>query len=390
MAKKSVAAPPAATPAAPKSTKRAIPTLPCALVYFWQFALDAWGNCKKHLSRFSEESPRFTEKFVDGEIALINETKALPNNRTRVALTSEVLLALRGAAQSVSDMAARLEKAINYSYNIPAVAAVQRISAGLDTYADITAADWAGVSAFIETANEYLAANLAPLEKSGVVHKDFAERFGSVGTAFDSIWNQVKDKRQTAKDGTEAVAKGIARIKAELQPMLDEAAEYFKYEPELRLLFQQDYLLAQVRNGHPATITGRTSWLAVEGAKTGKPIAGILVEVLGVTGAGEEGKSTTTDKQGRYKLILAGGEFTLRFSGEGVVPFEKQVVLEPGINRRVNVQLEPAPVEHIAGVAAPSSTLGSMLNESLREVAQPALEPPTSATTASSTNGVTV
>lgn len=331
MAKKTVTAPPAATPAAPKSTKQANPNLPCALQYYWQFALLGWGHCKSNLSRFSAESPRYTEQFVDEQIAFIKEMKALPDLASRAATPRGVLLALKGARQSVSDMAARLDKAINYSFKEATVAAAQRSAAGLVGLAEASLSDWAAASRFIETANTYLAANLQKLVDAGAVNPDFATNFASVGVAFDGIWNDLQAKRQKATDGTKAVADGIQRIKAELNPMFQDAALYFKYEPALRQLFTQDYLLSQVRSGKTAGIRGRIAW-----ASDDLPIAGVLVEVLNFPG-----KTATTNAKGRYALKIAAGEYRLRFTSPGTAPFEQQVTVTAGISRRVNVTLAP-------------------------------------------------
>ena len=144
-------------------------------------------------------------------------------------------------------------------------------------------------------------------------------------------------------------------------------ATIFKYEPELRQLFTQDYLLAQVRNGHIAGIKGRTDLPpAFEGAKP-KPAAGILVEVLG-----EEGKTAVTDKQGRYLIKIAGGEYMVRFSGENIEPVVLNVVVELGVDRRVNVVVGPPTVAEVSvqreAVPAPPS-MNEVLSEALREVA---------------------
>ena len=123
MAKKTVSAPPADTPAVPKKTKKAIPSIPCALVYYWEYALLAWGYCLRNLSSFAAGSPRFTENFVNDQINLVRETRGLPNQKTRNAIPREVLLSLQAARQVVADMATRLKKAINYSYEDAALAA---------------------------------------------------------------------------------------------------------------------------------------------------------------------------------------------------------------------------------------------------------------------------
>ncbi len=352
MAKKTVSATPAVTPAVPKKTNQAFPTLPCALVYFWAFALKAWENCKARLPRFEAEGgPRYSKEFVDGQIAYIKEIKALPNDRARRAPSRSERLALMAARQAVSDLASRLNKAIEYTWKDPLLVEVQRSAAGLVTFGEATVADWEAVASFIESANTFLPANLERMVQAGAMNAEFPGKFESVGAAFDTIWTSLQAKRQSAKSGTKEVAAGIVKIQEELNPMLSDALDFFKYEPALKELFVQETLLKEVRNGHPATVSGGTTLPATNpDVKKGKPLAGILVEVLD-----EPGKSATTNKHGRYKIQLAGGVFTLRFSGEGLVPVERQVTLDPGKGRYLDMVLEPAPVE-IAPTATKEAT----------------------------------
>ncbi len=254
MAKKTAAVAPADTPAVPKKTKQTFPNLPCALVYFWSFAQKAWENCKANLVRFTAEGGRFTETFVDDQIAYIKAVKAMPNNRSRRAVPREVRLALIAARQQVVQKGDQLARAIEYTFKDKALVGVQLSAAGLVTFKAATSSDWAAVSSFIVTANTYIAANLTKLVDAGAVNTGFSTAFASVGTAFDDIWNDLLIKRQNAKDGTKAVAAGIVNIQKELNPMLSDALNYFKYEPELRALFVQENLIAQVQNGHPAQV----------------------------------------------------------------------------------------------------------------------------------------
>lgn len=364
MAKKTAAALPAATPAVPKKTKQSYPSLPCPLVYFWPYALKAWRNCKDKLPRFAAEGgSRYTEAFVDEQLAYIQQVKAMPNNRSRNAPLREVKQSLAAARQSVADWASRLNKAIEYTYKDPSQVDVQRSAAGLTAFAKTKDSDWAGVSSFVGTANAYLSTNLSRLVDAGAANVDFATNFEAMGLAFDNLWGELQAKRQWAKSGTKDVAAGIARILEELNPMLGDAAIFFKYEPALKELFVQELLIREVRNGHPATVSGGVTQPASSpDGKVGEPLAGVLVEVLGASG-----KSVLTNKKGRYKIQLAGGDFTLRFSGTGLRPVERAIQLEPGRGRRLNLVLEPAPAPVPLSVTAPAS-MNEVLNKAVLEV----------------------
>lgn len=375
MAKKTATAAAANTSAVPKKTKQAFPSLPCALMYFWAYAIKAWENCKANLPRFTAESGRFTETFVDDQIAYIKAVKAMPGNRSRLAVPRAVRLALIAARQDVVQKADQLANAINYTFKDKALVDVQLSAAGLVTFKAAKAADWAAVSSFITTANTYITANLTKLVDAGAVNTGFSTAFESVGTAFDDIWNDLLIKRQNAKEGTKEVAAGIVNIQQELNPMLSDALNYFKYQPELRALFVQEALIAQVQSGHPATVSGSVTLPAPSSdVKKGKPLAGVLVEVLGVAG-----KSATTNKKGRYKLQLAAGDFVLRFSGPDLVTVEQKITLTAGKGRRLDMVLvpmvmEPAPTPVMAAKEAtpPPASMNEVLNKAVQEVAVPA------------------
>jgi len=368
MAKKSATPLVAATGSAPKSTLQKFPALPCALKYFWQYALLAWGYCRENLPLFAAERPYFTEEFIDDEVAYINTTKALPNNTTRRSLSKEQLLALKANRQTVFDEGQRLGLAIDFAYreDPKEVAAVQRTAAGLDDLSAASRTNWAAVSTFIDTAKGYLAANNATLVAAGAINATFTTNFTTVGNAFNAVWNSVLLQRKTAKDGTKAVADGIQRIKDQLDPMLKLGSEtIFKYDPAKRQLFTTDDLVASVRGGHTAGIKGRTDWAA-----NGSPVAGILVTVLN-----EEGKTAVTDAKGRYEIKLAAGQYTVRFTAANIEPLELQVVTKAGVNRRLNVLLTPplpmsAALED-ATTPTPKADLSSALKASLREVGTP-------------------
>ncbi len=93
-------------------------------------------------------------------------------------------------------------------------------------------------------------------------------------------------------------------------------------------------------------------------------------------------KTATTDAEGRYKIPIAGGEYMVQYTGEGMSPLTMKVVVRPGVDRRVNVVLSPAPlsaspaVDKVAAAAAPAITwpvasdpLSSAVSEMMDKVA---------------------
>lgn len=315
--------------------------LPCALLYFWEYANIAWENCEANLDSFAAKSPRFTKEYVAERLAYIQQVKSLPNNTVRSSISGKVRLALLANRQLVIGQLNLLDNAIGYTYREqPALVAIERKQAGIDALRVATDSDWAAVSSFIGTASSYLSQSGDKLVASGSISAEFAANFEAVGAGFNAVWKELVSKRQSAREGTQSVAEGIKQILLDLNLMLDLGKQLFEYEPSLRKLFTTEYLVAEVRGGHMAGIQGR---VLLEGAE--QPVQGALVEVLGMN------KSVITDKKGRYSFKLSGGEYSLRVSAPGVLPSEQLVTVEAGVMRRQNVLLLPSTAE-TGGTAA--------------------------------------
>ncbi|MBI1227014.1 MAG: hypothetical protein GC192_17415 [Bacteroidetes bacterium] len=363
MAEKTASKLAATSVVAPKRTKKVLPSIPCALEYFWKYALLAWSYCREHRLLFAEERPYFTEEFIANEEAFIKNISAMPNNTTRRSLSKELLLALKASRQNMFNEGQRLGMAIDYAYREQPkeVAEVHRAAAGLFDLSAASPSNWGAMSSFITSGKNYLAANNDTLVAAGAINATFTDNFILLGTAFGATWNDVLQKRKTAKDGTKAVADGIERIKRELYPMLKLVSEHiFKYDPAKRKLFTTDDLVAQVRSTHPAGVKGR-----VDLADTKRPVSGVFVEVINVSG-----KNSLTDAKGRYKIQLPGGTYTLRFTYGGMLPYEQQLVLEPGVDRIENVLLEAMPMA-MNRPTVTTESLSAALNEALKEAGAP-------------------
>jgi hypothetical protein len=240
---------------------------------------------------------------------------------------------------------------------------VERKAAGLVAFREASDSNYSAVSIFLTTASNYLDANGQRLVEMGALPADFVQGFKDLGTAFNDLKKRLNTGRQTSKDGTSTVAAGVEKIKQQLSLMQEFGKQAFKYEPEMLKLFTEDYLLEAVRSKHHAGLDGTTALPPVDGNSKGKPLANVLVEVLGIPG-----KTATTNKQGRYVIKqMAAGEYMVRYSGEGIAPVELKVVLSAGVSRRVNVTLEPAPQEQ-----APTASRGA--SPAPATIGEPALD----------------
>jgi hypothetical protein len=341
MAKKTAVSPTTATQKTSKSRTEPKTRIPSALRYFWDFADLSWQYADAHQAALATRRPLFTKEYITEQVAYIAKVKAMPNNDVRSSQRKKSRLSLSGHRQAIMTEVNLLDSAIRLAYEAQAeLVPVELRESGITALRAATPRDWAAVTTFLTTANTYLQANGQKLVGAGTITDRFASELAAKGNEYNAAKSEFTDKKQSAKEGTASVAQGVKKIKTAISMMQDLGKNVFEFQPELRKLFTADYVLNEVRSKHPAHIVGHTDLgPVVEGMKA-KPLAGILVEVLG-----QAGKSATTNAKGRYALKIAAGEYRLRFTSPDTAPFEQQVTVTAGISRRVNVTLAAKPIE---------------------------------------------
>lgn len=369
MAKKSISAASAASNEAPKKVREIKLNARVKLEYFWDYADLSWAYCEQHLDRITPIAPYITSEYVAQQVALIAEVKQLPNNGVRSSNNTKSLLLVRAKRQAVLENANLLDAALKvFTQDTPALYPVERKAAGLVAFREASDSNYPAVSTFVTTANNYLTANGQAMVDAKVLPADFVQRFKDAGTDFDTAKRGLNAERQTSKGGTSTVAAGVDKIKLQLGLMQGFGKQAFRYEPDTLKLFTEDYLLEAVRSKHPAGLDGTTALPPADGATKGKPLANILVEVLDMPD-----KSAITKKNGRYIIKqLAAGEHLVRYSGEGIATVVQKLVLAPGVSRRADVTLEPAPPvaaeERTVQAPAAAATLSNAVSGLLVDV----------------------
>lgn len=95
---------------------------------------------------------------------------------------------------------------------------------------------------------------------------------------------------------------------------------------------------AQPRAGRAVT-PARTAMVLTVTDPAGATLRGIRVEVIGASD-----RSGDTDENGTLRFAnMRAGTYRLRFTGDGVIPFEREVIVRAGQATDVDVMLHPAP-----------------------------------------------
>jgi hypothetical protein len=375
MAKKTVAAPSAVPVESLKKKKESRLVVNTKLEFFWEVAELAWKYCKDNRARLALAAPYLTEQYVDDQIALVAATRLLPNKTVRSAGSTRSLQSVKRLRQGLVLRANQLDASLGKQYqHDPAAYLVEKKASGLFSFREASANNYAAVTSFITTCSNYLDTYGQGLVDAGVMAADFAQAFRDAGQAFNDAKAAMNDSRQSAKNGKDMVIGKVDEIKLELKAMQGFAKSTFSNEPELLKFFTEDYLLNAVRSKHPASLNGRISWPKEPDLEKAKPVAGLLVQVVG-----QPDKSAVTNKAGRYEIKqLAGGEHRVRITGEGIRPVELVVVLVPGVGQRQNLTVELAPVQQAPAAMEPKSatsppaSMNEVLATAMKEVAVPA------------------
>lgn len=330
-----------------QSTEATIINLPCALPYFFRYALTAWGYCRDHLDLFFGESDRFTKEFINAQILLINEGKMLPDFQARITAASTARETLIARRQEVGSMAKRLRSAIGYAFKDEKLAELELKLAGFDDFISPNSEDWGSVSKFIDKGNNYLNDKGELLLAAMAIKGNFKELFSAKGSTFEAAWADFIAKEKAAYLGTKTMNDALEAILEELNPMLELGKVIFEFDAVNRKQFTINDLVNEVRGKDPAGVSG---FVRLTGAPRPTGLAGIRVGVVGLPD-----KFAITDKRGKYELSLAAGTFDIEFTSPAYLPYTfPNKKLNAGTTSRLNVELSPVPVE-VAAASTPDA-----------------------------------
>lgn len=103
--------------------------------------------------------------------------------------------------------------------------------------------------------------------------------------------------------------------------------------------------------------SARTALLVTATDPSGATLPGIRVEVMGASD-----RSGETDENGTLRLAnMRAGTYRVRFTGDAVIPFEREVTIRAGQTTDLDITLHPAPERHAppAPEPEPAATAGN-------------------------------
>jgi len=353
----------AATGETPQSTKKKKVKLPCALKYFFTYCIVAWGYAMEKRLRLAGVSRRFTEEFINGQIDAVKVVEQLPTLKARKNAVTVANQKLATENQKVRSLLQILKNFIEYAYKDKALVEAQLRAAGLTDYSTQNN-DWGNTDGMIRDAKQFMTNYRTKLMENDNMPTTFREEFELAAEAFNAAWLDFIAKEKASTDGTATQEDGIETILGELNPMMSLGYRIFEFEPVERKKFTQKDILNEVRSKHLAAIKG-----TVKLSTTGKPMAGVRVEVEGV-----EGAVAITNKKGRFSIKVVGGNsYNVLFTSEDTESMTVAKFVKPGVEGEVKVSLSPMTVVTEAALPAPTaiseaSNISASLSAAMKEV----------------------
>ncbi|WP_310397385.1 carboxypeptidase regulatory-like domain-containing protein [Hymenobacter sp.] len=284
----------------------------------------AWQHYLDHQPKFGEYKASYSPELAATALARLKAAEALPDEAARGARAEMTRGELLEQGREFLAVWQQLDGYIEGAFPAPTAYKAMREAAGYGRYEGAADSDWPAMTALINSALGFVAAQGAAL-RAGEMPEAFAARLAAEAADVQVLIGRFNQETAAAQQGTSARGAALLACFEEFVKMGRDGQRIFLRQPEVARLFQTDYLLSIVRGTGQAGVRG-TLTLA-----DGAPAAGVAVAV-----SGPRAGAAVSDADGRYALALPAGDYTVAFSGAGFVPQEVAVTVEAGVKRRVD------------------------------------------------------
>lgn len=289
--------------------------------------LAAWELCSQNLSKFNALKAYYTKAFVTNSLKAVQAAKLLPETRQTIAGRKEARINLISATRQVRSNWQVLKVYITKAFD-GSMLKTKLDAAGAALYPKASVDNWSAVRSLIETANVFIAANLAELTASGNMPEDFQTIFKDAGDACIALsvtYSKANMEKEVAT-GTKVDANNA--IYASMIEMLKDGQRIFKDDPIMKRQFTFDYLVRMHRGEGSASLRGYIV------NSLNQPIPGAVV-------VSQDQKYTgTTNAKGYYRINrIAEGTYTFSITCSGYSPIIHTVTFAAGTSSRADFQM---------------------------------------------------
>ncbi len=305
------------------------PKYTCAQAELYAASPLIWESCGQHLPDFFNFKAKYTQEYVDQQVALIAPAESLPDEQTRNRPTEILSIQLSEKAAELRGEWQKLKRYIEEAYpenlqkpNLEAAGQGYYKAAGNDT--------WTAVKALFVAARNFINDHLGELQQQGYMPETFRANFNKLGDQFQGLYQNFLDSRENETIGAAAKVRANNDIYRSVIALCKDGQEIFKNDDALRAQFIFDEVIFKISGGGIAGLSGQ-----VLQKDTKQPIADVGVSLSG------SDKSTTTDSSGRYEIRpLAVGKYDVTFQlYPHLTVVERGIQVQTGVVARLNVDM---------------------------------------------------
>jgi hypothetical protein len=292
--------------------------------------LAAWNLCSQNLLKFSTLRSFYTKAFISGAVNAVQAAKQLPSTRQTIAGCKEARINLVSATRQVRTNWQVLKVYIIKAFEEDLVE-TKLDAAGAALYARASADNWSAVRSLIDTANIFIASNLAELTANGNMPADFQTTFKDSGDACIDL-SVIYSKANMEKEAATSVKMDANNaIYASVMEMLKDGQLIFKDDVMMKRQFTFDYLVKMHRGEGSASLKGYIV------NSLNLPVAGAVV-------LSQDQKYTgTTDEKGYYRINrIAEGTYTFTISCPGYTPIVQTMTFAAGTAKKGDFEMTDA------------------------------------------------
>jgi hypothetical protein len=289
--------------------------------------LDAWNLCSQNLQKFSSLKAYYTPAFITSAVQAVQAAKQLPEIRQTIAGRKEVRINLVNTTRQVLSNWQVLKVYITKAFE-ESLVKTELEAAGAALYARASLNNWSAVRSLVDTANVFIAGNLAKLMANGNMPADFQATFKATGDACIDL-SVIYSNANMEKEMATSIKVGANNaIFASVMKMLKDGQQIFRDDATMKRQFTFNYLVKMHRGEGSASLKGYIV------NSLNQPVAGavILSQDQKYTGA--------TDEKGYYRISrIAGGTYTFTITCPGYIPIVQTITFAADTATRANFEM---------------------------------------------------
>ena len=303
---------------------------PCSQPNLYAAATLAWQKCRANQAAFFAFDKKYTLEYINAQIAKLKTAEALPDWNARQEGFSLVSLEYDKVAADLADLAKFFKATIERAFEDKEVLKIMLKTAGFEEYfAKVLKFDDKAILPFMSSALSFLDDKAEILAEKGKMPASFRTEFSAIDALFDDVLTRYNTERVGLKGQTTEKNDATDEVYDAVQAMLSDGAYMSFKSPEMAKEYAFSKFLALVETVKNAGVGGKT--FAVGGKK---PVSNVTVTEI------ESGKTTISDKDGRYVLNpLSEGKYTLTFAAEGYVTQTIDVAIKKGVTKQLKVEM---------------------------------------------------